>query len=535
MTEAAEKPAFDNVIAVPFPQQTSDIPAKIRRSRNLKWQSHSCLSRGRNCLPTVTQILLICLLIFALAPSKTVLGAEPVTAGPLFYEFGLTLTAGHRTEALGPLFYSEQREKQRIWAIPPLVSYARDPETDTTEFDILYPVVTYDRYGTQYRWQIFQLLNMAGGPNQREPNRDRFSIFPFYFQQRSSIPSENYTAVAPFYGHLKNHFFRDEISFVMFPFYSETRKKDVITDNYVYPFFHLRRGDGLRGWQLWPFVGQEHKEVTTRTNNFNQVETIGGREQSFVLWPFFTTMTSDIGTEELALQQNLLPFYSVQRSAKRDQTTILWPFFSRIDDREKQYREWQFPWPLIVFARGEGKTTSRVLPFFSVAHSPTLESDSYLWPIYKFNRTHADLLDRQRTRILLFLYSDTRTTNTQTRASQQRVDFWPFYHYWRDFNGNSRFQVLSVLEPYLAGSHKIERDYSHVWSVWRAEKNARTGAASQSLLWNLYRRETSPAFKKCSLLFGLFQYQSGNEGKRLRLLYLPVLKEGSPPPKLSQQ
>ena len=44
--------------------------------------------------------------------------------------------------------------------------------------------------------------------------------------------------------------FRDEIFFVMFPIYSQTRKKDVVTDNYLYPFFHLRHGDGLHGWQV---------------------------------------------------------------------------------------------------------------------------------------------------------------------------------------------------------------------------------------------------------------------------------------------
>jgi hypothetical protein len=33
-----------------------------------------------------------------------------------------------------------------------------------------------------------------------------------------------------------------------------------------------------------------------------------------------------------------------------------------------------------------------------------------------------------------------------------------------------------------------------------------------------------PVSKKCSLLFGLFQYQSGSDGKRLRLFYIPVVK-----------
>src|SRR5208283_5365465 len=91
-----------------------------------------------------------------------------------------------------------------------------------------------------------------------------------------------------------------------------------------------------------------------------------------------------------------------------------------------------------------------------------------------------------------------------------------------DFNGNSRLQVVALLESFLPASKSIQRDYSPLWSVWRSEKNPRAGAASQSLLWNLYRRETAPATKKCSLLFGLFQYQSSPEGNRTRLFYVPL-------------
>jgi hypothetical protein len=58
--------------------------------------------------------------------------------------------------------------------------------------------------------------------------------------------------------------------------------------------------------------------------------------------------------------------------------------------------------------------------------------------------------------------------------------------------------------------------------VWRAENNPRTGQRSQSLLWNLYRGEDSPAHKKISLLFGLFQYQRDGVDQRTRLFYLTV-------------
>ncbi|HEY9510201.1 MAG TPA: hypothetical protein VIV82_10100, partial [Verrucomicrobiae bacterium] len=216
-----------------------------------------------------------------------------------------------------------------------------------------------------------------------------------------------------------------------------------------------------------------------------------------------------------------------QRSPMRDSTTVVWPFFTHITDREKKYTEWELPWPLIVFARGEGKTTSRVWPFFSQAQSTNLESAFYLWPVYKYNRVHGQLVDRDRTRILFFLYSDIQQRNLETGKAQRRIDFWPLFTHRRDYNGSTRLQVLSILEPLVPNSKSIERDYSPLWALWRSEKNPANDARSQSLLWNLYRRDATPDSRKCSLLFGLFQYQSSSDGKRLRLFYIPVVKTKS--------
>ena len=456
-------------------------------------------------------------MILMTSASLSAIGAEALHAGFLYDEFNLTLAPGNRTEAVGPFFYSEQKETQRIWAVPPLLSYTRDPGTESKEFDFLYPVVTYDRYGGQYRWQFFQLLSFSGGPTQDETNRDRSTLFPFYFQQRSSDSNENYTAVFPFYGHLKHRLFRDEIFFVMFPLYGETRKKDVVTDNYLWPIVSLRHGDGL-----WPLMGNEHKDITTETNGFNDVTTIGGHDSFFALWPLYFNNHSGIGTTNEQREHTSIPAFSMLRSPNRDSTTVIWPFFNYVDDREKKYHEWDAPWPLIVFARGEGKTTTRVWPLFSQAHNTNQESAFYLWPIYKYNRLNSAPLDSRHTRICFFLYSDLTLKNTETEAVRRKVDFLPFYSYRRDFNGNSRLQVLALIEPFLSTSKSIARDYSPLWSVWRAEKNPRAGATSQSLLWNLYRHESTPDSKKCSLLFGLFQYQSGPKGKHMRLFYIPM-------------
>jgi hypothetical protein len=450
--------------------------------------------------------------------------AGRLRAGPLYDEFSLTLSPGHRAEALGPFFSLEQKDSQHQWAIPPLFSHTADPETDFEEFDLAYPLLTYDRFGAEYRFQFFQLLSFSGGQDQDETPKHRLSLFPFYFQQRSTEPAQDYTAFVPFYGHLKDRLFRDEIRFVMFPLYSKTRKRDVVTENYLYPLFHVRHGEALRGWQFWPLVGHEHKEMTVRTNQFDEVEAVGGHDKLFVLWPFFFNQQNGIGPDHLQKQQALLPLYSVTRSPQRDSSTYLWPFFTHTDEREKKYQEWGAPWPLVVVARGEGKTTTRLWPLFSHAQNTNQQSDFYLWPVYKYNRLHSDPLDRERTRILFFLYSDTTERNTATSNALHRTDFWPLFTRRRDFNGNERLQVLSLLEPLLPNNKSVERNYSPLWSLWRAERNATTGATSQSLLWNLYRHETTPAGKKCSLLFGLFQYQSDAHQKHWRLFYIPFGK-----------
>ena len=475
-----------------------------------------------------SQVFLIALVLGGKLQART--GTNEVSAGPLYEQYRLTLNEGYRTEIVSPLFYEEQKETQWTWAVPPLLSYSKDPGPGLKEFDFVYPVLTYDRYGKQYSWQLFQLLNFTGGESQNEPKRDRVTLFPIYFQQRSSNPAENYTALLPFYGTIRNHMFRDEIYFVMWPFYCRTRKRDVVTYNYMVPFFDVRRGDGLKGWQLWPFVGNEHKAVTTQTNGFGDIETVPGHDSFFAAWPIYFNDRSGLGTPNPVLQQGVIPFYTIERSPLRNSTTVLWPFFTHTIDEEKKYEERDAPWPFVEFAHGEGKTTRRVWPFYSKARSPTLGNGFFLWPIYKYETIHSDPLDRRRDRILFFLYSDIHEKSMETGASRRRTDFWPFYTWRRDFNGNTRFQMLALLEVWTLGSHKIERDYSPVWAIWRSEKNATTGARSQSLLWNLYRHETAPDRKKASALFGLYQYRSDAEGKRLKVFYLPIWKGKQPQP-----
>jgi hypothetical protein len=521
-----------------------------------------------------TRILILLLWISALRSS-----GQGLSAGPFVHEFPLTLSPGYRVEAFGPLLSWEQSETHRQWALSPLISSSADPAVDSRELDIAYPVFTLDRFGSEYRLQLMQLFSFSGGKDQRETNVHRFTLFPIYFQQRSPDTSRNYTALFPFYGHLQNRLFRDRVDFVGWPIYVKTERRGpaytlvdeltsdgakrpspdrlglITTYNYFLPFFHLRYGDGLRGWQVWPFAGYERQQVLSKTNMWGETEVVGGYDKLTVLWPFFFNQHLDLGTTNPVSRQVFLPFYSLERSPSRDSTSYLWPLgFTATEDRGRRYREWDAPWPLVVFARGEGKTANRVWPFFGLAEGPNLESDFYFWPIYKYDRFHTESIERERTRLLFFLYSDITeqavaapaaplATNTLGVADapvagvaatpvapvmRRRTDLWPLFTAKADANGQERFQMLAPLEPLLPNNKSVERNYSPVWSFWRTERNAKTGASSESLLWNLYRYEASTNAKKGSLFFGLFQYQSGPHGKQVRLFYIPLGKTNAP-------
>ncbi|PAW91546.1 MAG: hypothetical protein B9S33_00730 [Pedosphaera sp. Tous-C6FEB] len=458
----------------------------------------------------------ILFLLLGMGFERGTVSAAEWKAGPFAHEFSLTLDAGTRTEWLGSHYYHEVAGEQTTWAVPPFFSRLVNPGVETEEYDILYPLVTYDRFGAEYKWQLFQLLSFSGGQSQDDQKSDKFTIFPFYFQRRSPDPAQNYTALIPFWGTLKDRLLRDEIHVRLFPVYSRTVRKDVVTQNFLFPFLHLRQGSQLDGWQFWPLMGHEHRDPFTTTNYLGLEQLVPGHDKLFIAWPFFFNNHSGVGTTNPVHQHALLPLYSHHRSPQRDSSTYLWPFFTYTDDRERKYQEWGAPWPFVAFARGEGKHMNRVWPFYSHATNAILTSDFVLWPLYKYNRAQAAPLDRERTRWLIFLSSHTVERNTATGQAKTRTDLWPLFTRQQELDGRERLQVLALLEPLVPGNKSIERNWSPVWSLYRHERNPRTGAESRSLLWNLWREDASPTNSHASFFFGIARRDRDEAGVKWR-------------------
>jgi len=449
-----------------------------------------------------------------------------LVAGPLIQSFPLTLEPGTGTEALGPFYYERETEDGRLWAIPPLVSSFTSQDREKGQVFVLPPVFSYRKYGDDWRWQLGQWINRSHVESIEDKELKRFNLFPFFFYQDAPDSKGDYWAIFPLYGSLKNRMFRDEAEFVLFPLWLKSRKGTVTTRNVLFPFIHFRDGPGLEGWQVWPLVGHEHREATTRTNVLDEVEVVGGHDKTFALWPVWFRNRTGIGTANPGKVDAVLPMYYQERSAERDHTSVLWPFFSKTADRKEGFTQWNLPWPLVGFAQGEGKTLNRVLPFFSVGHNKTLSSETYMWPIYRRRHLHTESFDRDRKQVGIVLYSDQKDRNLETGQESRRVEAWPFFQWTRDPEGRERLQALTVIEPFGRGTGMM-RNWVPLWSLWRQESNPATGRTSRSLFWNLFREETGPEATKGSLLFGLVQYQTSSNRTRWRWFHMGRRLESS--------
>ena len=465
----------------------------------------------------------VCTLCVWLAPAaRAAVPAEPAgDAGtgagtwnlwPLYDERDDPVDRMHVQSGLGPLLTFSRSSDSTVETagFRPFFHWRKDTAPDRLEWEFLYPVMSYSRVEEDSKFQFLQILNFRHEGSDPKAREHRFDLFPFYMSGTTET-GEEYRAVFPFFGRVLNRMFQDEAEFVLFPLYARFVQLGVETRYFPWPILSVTRGENVSGFRFVPLYGQEVKE--------------GVYEKRFALWPLFLHQRTGLDGDNPEETLSVLPLYVSQRSKNRDSTTILWPLFTYTEDRERQFEQWEIAWPLIVIARGEGKTTNRFLPFFSVEERRVRDQFFLremkrnililLFPLYARTEEEFPGSRTVRDRVLFWLYSDTRQEGKD--GSARRIDVWPLFRYTRDREGAVEFQTLAPLEALMPGNEKFERNYSPIWALYTYRRNP-AGDSAHSFLWNLVRHEETSAGRSIEILGPFLAYRERGEDAHLSFL-----------------
>lgn len=422
---------------------------------------------------------------------------------------------------LGPIINYEHKGREREFSLRPLYFRAWDENAGYSEF--LYPVASRKSEQGYTFFQGVHLLNYDFGSRSRGSDNE-FMLFPFVFYGKETEEQDSYFALFPAGGKIYDKFGRDEIRFALFPLYGRTRKDDRTITNILWPVFARIRGENESGLKFWPLYGHSRKKGVYR--------------KAFYLWPMGFSYDTKLDTDDPTYLRTVFPFFIGRESPLESSRTYLWPFFSHVENRRRDYEEWNFPWPLFRITHGIDREGKKFLPFYADEKLRDQRKRWFLWPIYKIEEINSDTLKRRRDRILYFLYSDLEESMFDEPAPRKkRVALWPLFTY-EQIKGVSRFHTLSILEPFFPEKDGFERNWSPLWRLYQ-RKWDKHGNEISSLLWNLYwkekrgpdiamevfpfffyQRETGRRID-FKMLKGLVRYREGDEGKRLNLFYLP--------------
>ena len=468
-------------------------------------------------------VLSLGLLLWAAAPAaaaRATAEGTTLTFWPLVDWRSSPATEYAALHLLGPLFKWQARGEEREVALRPLFYYTAAGAT--AETDVLFPLIQHNADAGYRSFDVLSLLSDQDDPAHGGGGH-RFTLFPLIFYDRAPRIGTNF-ALFPLGGRIRGRFNRDEIDFALFPLYGRTRKGETTVTNLLWPFFALVDGPGESGFKAWPLFGFSSKK--------------GSYRKRFLLWPLIFDYDLALDTDHPQRIRSFWPFYGSNVSPQRTTRVVLWPFFSFREDREKGYKKWDFPWPLLGVTRGNKYYGNRFFPIFAYDTNGEKEKLWLAWPIYRFERLDSPALQRRRHSVLFFLYRDQHESVPGEQGERlHRVTFWPLFRYQR-LHGVADFSLLALLEPIFPESDGVERNWAPLWRIYHGKWD-RHGNRIDSLLWNLFwlerrpngvamelfplfsLREAGDGDADFSLFKGLFRYRRCGTQRTVRLFYLP--------------
>jgi hypothetical protein len=443
---------------------------------------------------------------------------------PLFHYLSDTEEGMSEIEGLGPLFYLKRDPIRKECGVRPLFYWTGDETDSLWRLEFFYPFGKYEVKEGDTKGYLFPLSNYREQEFYGKKKWD-FQFFPFFIGETKE--GEDYFGLFPLFGTLLDRYGKDEIRFVLWPLYGESTLDGDQTTDVLWPFFSFIEGERKKGFRFWPLYGQR--------------EEVGVSKSEFFLWPVFTKKTKDLDTDDPMEEWAIFPFYIKKESRNFDGKTYLWPLFSYSRNRAAGFEQWDLPWPLFRYIKGENLYGIR---FFILYNYKIREGESkrgfILYPLFRY---WEDRIGDTQQRAYFIFFSRIETSVDDRGVQKGRtLRIWPFFDYEREEGGREAFSTFH-LQPFK--EEGLERNIFPLFRIFRWEKNAQ-GDVSANLLWGFFKKIRKEEFdyweiahligvksglnwKTVSLLKGLFLYKREGEIAGLRFFYVPLYLRWSRP------
>jgi hypothetical protein len=440
--------------------------------------------------------------------------SREINVWPLFVE--QHDAAGRLTawNGAGPFLFSKPVEGGTASGFRPFWVQRNDEQGELRSGAFLYPLFTYTARENTYHWSLFELVRRSGRRASAPPaqslfeRRGDFEVWPLWFSREAGDPEMSYRALFPIAGTVRGKLGSDRLSWLLFPVYVQSERRDVVTTFTPWPI--VRRTTGAaHGFGVWPL--------------FNVRERPGIWREEFYLWPLGYNLIrhphpDDPPGTEPRHDIGALPFYARSTGPGLINESFLWPFFGYTRQTAPTvYQETRYFWPLLVQGRGENRYVNRWGPFYTHSITKGYDKKWYLWPLLRRAEWADDDILLTKTQVLFFLYwsQEQRSRSRPELASAQLTHVWPLFSRWDNGAGRRQWQVFSPLEVFFPANETIRHAWSPLFALARHDQRA-PGHTRTSLLWNAVTWEHRAAEERREFHLGpLLSVVSGNESKRV--------------------
>ena len=436
-----------------------------------------------------------------------------------FLEFGETASGGSAV-AVRPLYSRETRV---------------NGEEKRSETDVLWPIGAFHRVNDTLRWRFFPAFGEDYDVNDPD-SRWNFWLLPLYFQGRTH-DGEDYAALFPIYGEIRDFLTFDRINFELFPLHTTFTRAKVEGESWLWPIYRRRKGEHFDQLSIFPIYG-----VATHTGSEEWT-------RHFICWPLWTDieMRGPIAHGDGFV---FFPFYG-QIDMDRQQTRmILPPFFSRTTGIDGYSRLFA-PWPFIQIEDSPKRTKRTFWPLCGWSETSDHQTSRWfaLWPIFGGEKVDYGSREVRRTYANPIFYKEKRVVADQEKngapLSEPAVTrIWPLYSKRSGKDGSS---FTRVPELYPLGRHAaVERNWAPLWSLYTATSDPAAGTRSELLwgilawgrnstggshgsLWPVFDFDRKPGFTAWSLLKGLAGRDADGGLRFLWFIHSSPPSPGAPP------